>query len=183
MDIAGCHPDDLRYCIISYGWHNVIWTQSHPDELAPGRISSGWLMANAVCDPVDLRYYPTMSSGWDTDLIPKSFRWLSCWQYLIRMTYGQCRMSSGWLTMLPYVTRMTLRHLNPTSSGWVSSWSYLIRMTFGQCMMSSRWRSWCWYFIRMSYGKFILSSRWHTLPRLSHPDDIPFHLMSSPWMT
>ena len=38
-----------------------------------------------------------------TNLIPKSSGWRSYSQYLIRMTYDQCRMSSGWLMMLPYV--------------------------------------------------------------------------------
>ena len=28
---------------MSSRWHNVIWTLSHPDELVPGRISSGLL--------------------------------------------------------------------------------------------------------------------------------------------
>ena len=40
-------------------------------------------------------------------LNPKSSVWLSQWQYLIRMTYGQWTMSSGWLMMLPQVTRIT----------------------------------------------------------------------------
>ena len=48
MGIAGCHPYDLRYCTISSGWHDVIWALSHPDQLAPGRISPGWLLDTAV---------------------------------------------------------------------------------------------------------------------------------------
>ena len=55
------------------------------------------------------------------------------------------------------------------SSGWLSYSQYLIRMTYGQCIMSSRWG---WYLIRMSYGNVIMSSGWHTLPFLSHPDEI-----------
>ena len=46
MGDSWCHPDDLRCCPISSGWPNVIQTLSHPDELAHGRISPGWLMSN-----------------------------------------------------------------------------------------------------------------------------------------
>ena len=38
--------------------------------------------------------------------------------------------------------------------------------------MSSGWRSWSWYLIRMSYDNVIMSPGWHTLPFLSHPDEI-----------
>ena len=68
---------------------------SHPDNIAIGNISSGWLMVNVLCHPDEI-----------INLIPKSSGWLSYSQYLIRMTYDQCRMSSGWLTMFPYVIRM-----------------------------------------------------------------------------
>ena len=44
-DIVLCHPD------------NIIWTVSHPDELALGCISSGRLKDTAVCHPGDLRYF------------------------------------------------------------------------------------------------------------------------------
>ena len=84
MAIAGCHPYDLRYCPISSGWHNVIWTLSHPDELTPDRISSRWLLDTAVCHPDDISYH-RMSSGW------LSRNW-----YLIRMSYDNVIMSSGW---------------------------------------------------------------------------------------
>ena len=53
-ETAVCHPDDLRYCPMSFEWHNIIWTLSHPDELTPGFISSGWLKETAVCHPDDL---------------------------------------------------------------------------------------------------------------------------------
>ena len=39
----------------SPGWQNVIWTSSHLAQLASGRISSGWLTANAGCDLDGLR--------------------------------------------------------------------------------------------------------------------------------
>ena len=38
--------------------------------------------------------------------------------------------------------------------------------------MSSGWLYWIWYLIRMTYDHVILSSGWHTLPFLSHPDEI-----------
>ena len=38
--------------------------------------------------------------------------------------------------------------------------------------MSSGWLNWGWYLIRMSYDNAIMSSGWHTLPFLSHPDEI-----------
>ena len=87
MCIAGCHPDDFRYYPISSGWHNVIWTLSHADELAPGSISSGWLLDTAVCHPDDISYHH-MSSGW------LSRNW-----YIIRMSYDNVIMSSGWHTL------------------------------------------------------------------------------------
>ena len=91
MGIAGCHPDDWRYCPISSRWHNVIWHLSNPDELAPGHISSGWLLDTALCHPDDISYHH-MSSGW------LSRNW-----YLIRMSYDNVNMSSGWHT-LPFLS-------------------------------------------------------------------------------
>ena len=63
----------------------------HRDELAPGRISSGWLLNTAVCHPDDISYHH-MSSGW-----------LSRNRYLIRMSYDNVIMSSGW-HRLPFVS-------------------------------------------------------------------------------
>ena len=74
----------------SSGWDNC-WCLSHPDELAPGRISSGWLLDTAVCHPDDISYH-RMSSGW-----------LSRNRYLIRMSYGNVIMSSGW-HRLPFLS-------------------------------------------------------------------------------
>ena len=85
------HPDDLIIGSISSGWHNGIWTLSHPDELAPGRISSGWLLDTAICHPDDISYH-RMSSGW------LSRNW-----YLIRMSYDNVIMSSGW-HRLPFLS-------------------------------------------------------------------------------
>ena len=86
MDIAGCHPDDLRCCHMSSGWHNVIWIISHPTELAPDRISSRWLMANTLCHPDDLAGV-CISSGWimaNSLYHPDDIRSHS---YVIRMTH------------------------------------------------------------------------------------------------
>ena len=57
---------------------------SHPVKLAPGSISSGWLLDTAVCHPDDISYHH-MSSGW------LSRNW-----YIIRMSYDNVIMSSGW---------------------------------------------------------------------------------------
>ena len=129
MCIAGCHLGDLRYSPISDGWHNIIWTLSHPDEI--------------------------------TMLIPKSSGWLSYRQYLIQMTCGYCRMSSGWLldTAVCHPDDISYHHM---PSGWLSR---------------------NWYLIRMSYNNVIISSGCHTLPFLSHPDEIanldfPQHAMT-----
>ena len=88
---------------------------NHPDDLAQSDISSGWFMVSAVCRVDDIWRRPK-SPGWLVQL--------SSWRYLIRITYDQCSVSSGWL-------KMPLR--------WLSSWWYLILMTYGQCRMSSDW--------------------------------------------
>ena len=61
-------------------------------NIAPGRISSGWLLTNAGCHPDDI-----------ANVIPKSSGCLSYYQYFSRMTYGRCIMSSGWHT-LPFLS-------------------------------------------------------------------------------
>ena len=91
MDIAGCHPDDLRYYPISSWRCKVIWTLSNPDELDPGRISSGWVTVNSLCHPDDMPYH-LMSSGW------LNWSW-----FFIRMSYGNVIISSGWDT-LPFLS-------------------------------------------------------------------------------
>ena len=102
--------------------------------------------------------------------------------YLIRMTYDQCRMSSGWLTMLSYVIRIRsliwwLSHPDDLtgvgiSSGWLTVNSLCHPDDIPFHLMSSGWLNWAWYLIRMSYGSVIMSSGWDTLPVLSHPDEI-----------
>ena len=108
MDIAGCHPDNLRYYPNSSGRHNVISTLSHLDALDPDRISSGWLMAGALCHPGDLPC-AGISSGWltanslchpdDTPFHLMSSGRLNLARYLIPMNYGNVIMSSGWDTL------------------------------------------------------------------------------------
>ena len=82
-------------------------------------------------------------------------------QDVIRMTYDVALCHPDEIT-----------NVIPKSSGWLSYFQYLIRMTDGRCIMSSGWLNWRWYLIRMSYGNVIMSSGWHTLPFLSHPDEI-----------
>ena len=118
-----CHPDALRYCPLSSGWHNVIWTLSHPHELAPDRILSGWLMSDALCHPDDLADFGS-SSG-------------------CARVNSLCHPDG-----IPF-------HL--MSSGWVNLGCYLIQI---------------------SYGNIIMSSGWHTLPFLSHPDEIANFIFS-----
>ena len=97
------HPDDIRSFHKPSGWNDVGWILCHPDEIAPGRISSRRLMTIIrmtfdinLCHPHEI-----------INLIPKSSKWLNYCQYLIRMTYGHCSMSPGWLTILTYLIRRT----------------------------------------------------------------------------
>ena len=91
VDIAGCHPDNLRYFPISPGRHNVIWTGAHPDDLWTMHCvirmtltvvgtSSGWVTAFSLCHPDDIPFH-LMSSGW-----------LNWGWYLIRISYHVIRM-------------------------------------------------------------------------------------------
>ena len=63
----------------------------HLDGLAGLCISPGWVTANSLCYPDDIPFHP-MSSGW------LNWDW-----YLIRKSYGNAIMSSGWDT-LPFVS-------------------------------------------------------------------------------
>ena len=69
----------------------LCWCLSRPDELAPGRISSGWLLDTAVCHPDDISYHRMLSG------------WLSRNRYLIRMSYDNVIMPSGW-HRLPFLS-------------------------------------------------------------------------------
>ena len=101
-DVALCHPDEIT----------KIWSLSHPDDLAIPSISSGWLIADALCHPDDLPGVG-ISSGWVTaislchpdDLLFHfmSSGWLNWGWFLIRMSYGNVIMSSGWDT-LPFLS-------------------------------------------------------------------------------
>ena len=107
MANGGCHPDDLRCCPMSSGWHNVIWIWSYPDELASGRISSGWLITHAVSNPDGIRCY-SKSSWWHDeiwvrvshpdDLLnvtshPDVLRQIHC---VIRVTQSPTLKTTGW---------------------------------------------------------------------------------------
>ena len=63
---------------------SLMWSISHPDDLTTGSISSEWLMDTALCHPDDISYHH-MSCGW--------LRWH--WS-LIRISYDNVIMSSGW---------------------------------------------------------------------------------------
>ena len=101
-DVALCHPDEIT----------KIWSLSHPDDLAIPSISSGWLIVDALCHPDDLPGVG-ISSGWVTanslchpDDILFHFmspRWLNWGWFLIRMSYDNIIMSSGW-DMLPFLS-------------------------------------------------------------------------------
>ena len=84
------HPDDLAIHSISSGWL-IADALCHPDDLAGVGISSGWVTANSLCHPDDMLFH-LMSSGW--------LKW--GW-YLIRMNYGNVIMSPGWHT-LPFLS-------------------------------------------------------------------------------
>ena len=83
MPNALCHLYDIRSFSKSSRWHNVNWTLCHPDvrnnlitkssgwlslshpyDLAIGRISFGWFMANVFSHPDDIRSFHK-SSGWN----------------------------------------------------------------------------------------------------------------------
>ena len=101
-DVALCHPDEIT----------KIWSLSHPVDLAIPSISSGWLIVDALCHPDDLPGVG-ISSGWVTanslchpgDILFHfmSSGWLNWGWFLIRMSYGNVIMSSGWDT-LPFLS-------------------------------------------------------------------------------
>ena len=144
------HMDDL------WPMQYVIWmrhhaTVCHPDKLAGVDISYGWLMANAVCH-LDETSCHRMSSGW------------VCWGwYPIRMTYGQCSVSSGWDTMPPYVTRMSWLGLISHTDDLLPT-QYVIRMTHHAtlCLLDE-------------LAGADISSGWVAALLLCHPDDIRSH--------
>ena len=79
------HPDALAIPSISSRWLKA-YALSHPDDLAGVGITSEWFTANSVCHSGDILFY-LMSSG--------RLNW--SW-YLIRMSYSNVNMSSGWDT-------------------------------------------------------------------------------------
>ena len=120
-------------------WYSEVWIRGHPDELAPGSISSRWFMTNAGCHPDDLPCC-LMSSGWHNE-ISTSSHMSSGWHNeistsshpgeLVRdhissrwpMTNTGCHpddvlccpISSGWLNVI-----WTLSHLDDLAPGRIS---------------------------------------------------------------
>ena len=152
--MLGLSPDYLRCCPMPSGWHHIIWTLNHPDELAPGRISSGWLMVNAGCHPDDLRYFPVSSGSHGVIQNRSDPGELASVSYLIWMTYGQCRIPSGWLTMLSMLSGwhgviQPLSHPDELAPGRISFGSLMDIVVgnlnnFWYCSMSSRWHNVIW---------------------------------------
>ena len=123
------HPDDISQYPRSSRWHDVIWTLIHLDELAPGRISPGWLMANGGYHPDDLRCCP-MSSGWhkvirnlnhSDDLAPGCIS--SGWLMAIAWCHPDdlsCRpMSSRWHNEIWILSHPDDLSPGRTSPGWL----------------------------------------------------------------
>ena len=148
-------------CIMSSGWvtilpylirwHKVIWTISHPDELARFRISSGWLGDTAVCHPgqgrsvvcFDVEAQFNISSP---NIFHGHFRLGSFPIFnILKLRPGPLCLRPA--TPLQVTYECVLCHpdetimLIPKSSGWLSYRQYLIRLTYGQCIMSSGWHT------------------------------------------
>ena len=87
VEMMLCHPNEIGQCRHKSSWWHSAIPISHPDEILQ--------IAKSTYD-VALSHPDEI-----TNLIPKSSRWLSNRQYITRMTYGQCIMSSGWQTKSP----------------------------------------------------------------------------------
>ena len=104
---------DVALTMLSSGWQNVILTLSHSDDLVPGRISSGLLLAHVVCHPDDLRSY-SKSSGWHDEIWVRHLDYLldvishrdklRHIHYVTRVTYAPTLNSSGWDTRFRFFT-------------------------------------------------------------------------------
>ena len=105
-----------------------------------------------------------------TNLILKSPGWLRYSQYLIRVTYGHCRMSSGWLGILSYVIRMGLLIWSVSHPDDLSTLSISSRwiMDIAGCQPDD-----------LAIGT--ISSGWLMTNALCHPDDIRSFPKSSGW--
>ena len=145
---------------------------SHPEGLWPMYYVIRVTYETSLSHPDDIHEVNPMSSGWD-----------SSWVYLIRMTYDQCRISSRWLTMLPYVLMRwdicwSLSHLDDLailsiSSGWLMVVAgfhpdYDVALCHpdektNSIPKSSGWLSYCQYFIWMTCGHSRMPSGWLTM--------------------
>ena len=129
---ARCHPEDLRCCLMSSRWHNIFHVLSHPDELAPGRMSPGWLMIN-VRWLMNL-WYCSMSFGWDNIIWslshPDDFAIVTVWSGWL-MANVLChpqdirsfRMSSWWHSVI-YI----LSHPIELPSGRIASRWFMVNV-------------------------------------------------------
>ena len=125
-----------------------------------------WLMQ----DVIRMTYNVTLCHPDEIiNLIPKSSGWLNYSQYLIRMTYGHCRMSSGWLMANALCHPNDLAGIS-ISSGWVTANSVCHPDDILDHLVSSRWLNWSWYL------------SWVTAMLLCHPDErYASFLKSSGW--
>ena len=129
---------------------------SHPEDVWPIRDVIRMTYEVVLCHRNEI-----------TNLIPKSSEWLNYSQYLIQITYVHCRVSSGWLTMLPYVIRMrwlcwSLSHpddlaILSISSGWFMGIAWCHPDDLHCYPMSPRWDNW---------------SGWLSNWQVCHPDDL-----------
>ena len=140
----------------------------HPEEKRPGANSSGLLTVwITICHPDDLGQHHK-SSGWHPALtISQSDDLLKLYcQDLIRVTYGRCIMSSGWLIWRSHLIRMSNGKFI-MSSRWHTPPSYVIRMTYLRLVPLLDELRQCYFVIRMKYASFLKSSGWHSKFRFS----------------
>ena len=80
--------------------------------------------------------------------------------------------SSGWHNVFELISHPDELAIARISTGWFMDTVVCHPDDISFHHMSPGWLSSNWYLIRMCYDNVILSSGWHTLPFLSHPDEI-----------
>ena len=83
-----------------------------------------------------------------------------------------CPISSGWHNAIWTLSHTDELATDRISSGWLLDTAVCHPDDISYRHMSSGWLSRNWYLIQMSYENVVMSSGWHTLPFLSHPDEI-----------
>ena len=145
--------------VMSLGRHTVIRTSSHLDDLALGRISSGWLMAHVVGHPDDIPYYP-MSSGWQNEI------WVSHPDDLLGVISDP-----DVLRQIYYVVRITyaphLSHLDKITHFKFSQFAVALQH-FWSFVVRKRWRA----TTCCEKSKFAISSGWLKNGSVCHLDDM-----------